>query len=88
MGCAVSIVHSWRASQGSSGRPMLVAKSLAVPMGTTAMDRFFGAFSLTRALATCEAVFVVVRTQQGEWSACACQSVLAVHFQKHKGKLY
>ena len=56
MGCAVSIVHSCRASQGSSGRLMLVAKSLAVPIGTTAIARDIGAFSLTRALATCRPV--------------------------------
>ena len=53
MGCAVSIVHSCRASHGSSGRPILVAKSLAVPIGITAMDRDSGACNLTRALATC-----------------------------------
>ena len=53
IGWAVSIVQSCKASHGSSGRPMLVAKSLAVPMGTTPMADALGALSLTNALATC-----------------------------------
>ena len=81
MGCAVSMVHNWRASQGSSGRPMLVAKSLAVPIGITAMDSVFGASSLTRALATCKAMCLMVGCMyQGDWSAYACLSAFAVHF--------
>lgn len=53
IGWAVSIVQSCRASQGSSGKAVLVAKSLAVPIGITPMARDFGASNLTSALATC-----------------------------------
>lgn len=53
IGCAVSKTHSCSASQGSSGSPRLVAKSFAVPSGTTAIAIDLGAFSLIIAVATC-----------------------------------